>query len=88
MLRVFLIALVSALVSRGIEPPESLVVDHVPSISDELVRKAAPYLESRAASFWSWHPKKREMLIGTRFAETVQLHAVRTAGGARRQLTF
>jgi dipeptidyl aminopeptidase/acylaminoacyl peptidase len=72
----------------AIEPPENLVVDHVPVIPDELVRKASPYLEARTASFWDWHPIRREVLIGTRFAETMQAHQVAFPGGARRQLTF
>jgi dipeptidyl aminopeptidase/acylaminoacyl peptidase len=46
------------------------------------------YLEFRAAAFESWHPQKRELLIATRFADTPQLHYVKTPGGARRQVTF
>jgi len=86
--RFFAICLAVVIPTLGVEPPDSLIADHAPSIPDELARKAAPYLESRAASFWSWHPSRREILIGTRFAETVQLHSVRTPEGARRQLTF
>jgi dipeptidyl aminopeptidase/acylaminoacyl peptidase len=74
--------------SLAVEPPENLVVDHVPAVSDELVRKAAPYLEARTAAFWDWHPARREILIGTRFAETMQAHQVAFPGGARKQLTF
>jgi dipeptidyl aminopeptidase/acylaminoacyl peptidase len=72
----------------AIELPENLVVDHVPAIPDELVRKAGPYLEARTATFWDWHPERREALIGTRFAETMQAHQVEFPGGARKQLTF
>ena len=35
----------------------------------------------------SWHPTKREMLIRTRFAETMQIHRF-GPGGDRTQLTF
>jgi dipeptidyl aminopeptidase/acylaminoacyl peptidase len=45
-------------------------------------------MEFRAATFQSWHPLRREMLITTRFAESMQLHQVKSPGGARRQLTF
>ena len=31
---------------------------------------------------------RREMLIGTRFADTAQIHIVKMPGGARTQLTF
>ena len=46
------------------------------------------YLEFRAAAFNSWHPKERQLLISTRFADATQLHLVKKPGGARRQLTF
>src|ERR1041385_6090601 len=72
----------------AIEPPENLVIDHIPAIPDDLVHKATPYLEARTATFWDWHPERREILIGTRFAETMQAHQVAFPGGARKQLTF
>ncbi|HEY6225649.1 MAG TPA: S9 family peptidase, partial [Verrucomicrobiae bacterium] len=72
----------------AVEPPENLVVDHAPAVPDELARKIGPYLEARTATFWDWHPVRREILIGTRFAETMQAHQVAFPGGARKQLTF
>lgn len=72
----------------AIEPPENLVVDHAPAVTDELARKIGPYLEARTATFWDWHPVRREVLVGTRFAETMQVHQVAFPGGARKQLTF
>jgi dipeptidyl aminopeptidase/acylaminoacyl peptidase len=71
-----------------IKPPESLVVEGAPTIPAELVAAVRPYTEYRGASFLSFHPERREMLIGTRFADTAQIHRVVTAGGARTQLTF
>jgi dipeptidyl aminopeptidase/acylaminoacyl peptidase len=68
--------------------PENLVVEGVPPFPPELRQDAARYMEFRAAVFNSWHPTKREMLITTRFADSMQLHHVKTPGGARRQLTF
>jgi dipeptidyl aminopeptidase/acylaminoacyl peptidase len=68
--------------------PDNLVVEGVPAIPRELVADAGRFLEFRAASFQSWHPVRRELLITTRFADTAQLHLVKTPGGARRQLTF
>ncbi len=70
------------------EVPDNLVADGVPVASKELKAEAGRYLEFRAASFSGWHPKRREMLIATRFADSVQMHEVRMPGGARRQLTF
>jgi dipeptidyl aminopeptidase/acylaminoacyl peptidase len=71
-----------------ITPNENLAVDGLPPIPASIVEAAAPYTESRAVSLWDWHPKHHTMLIGTRFADVVQAHAVSMAGGERRQLTF
>lgn len=68
--------------------PDNLVVEGVPAIPPALKEDAARYLEFRAAGFNSWHPKKREMLVSTRFADVAQLHVVAMPGGDRRQITF
>jgi dipeptidyl aminopeptidase/acylaminoacyl peptidase len=68
--------------------PDSLVVEGAPPIPASLVEGVRPYTEFRGAGFLSWHPERREMLIATRFADTVQVHRVSTPGGARTQLTF
>jgi len=70
------------------QAPDNLVVEGVPALTPELRRDAARYLEFRAAAFQSWHPIRREMLITTRFADTPQLHLVKTPGGTRKQVTF
>src|SRR5580698_555224 len=71
-----------------IVPNENLVAEGIPKIPAALAESAARYGESRAAFFTSWHPSRREMLIGTRFGDTNQVHEVRFPGGARTQLTF
>ncbi|MEK7390308.1 MAG: hypothetical protein AAB036_11505 [Elusimicrobiota bacterium] len=68
--------------------PDQMTVMGVPPIAEERRRLMAPYLEARTAVFQGWHPKRREMLIVTRFGETNQLHWVKQAGADRRQLTF
>src|ERR1041385_4358695 len=68
--------------------PANLVVEGVPAITPELRADVGRYLEFRSASFNSWHPQRREMLISTRFGNTSQLHLVKQPEGARRQLTF
>jgi dipeptidyl aminopeptidase/acylaminoacyl peptidase len=68
--------------------PDNLVVEGVPAHPAELLQDVGRYLEFRTASFASWHPVRREMLVGTRFADTLQLHVVAQPGGARRQMTF
>ena len=85
-LRAIGLACMSATVFAQI--PDNLVVEGIPPIPISLKRDASRYLEFRTAVFAAWHPVRREMLIGTRFAETLQLHAVAQPGGARRQLTF
>lgn len=83
-------ALVLACMSAPLfaQVPDNLVVEGIPPIPVGLKRDASRYLEFRTAVFASWHPVRREMLIGTRFSETLQLHSVSQPGGARRQLTF
>ena len=50
--------------------PENLVVEGVPSIASALRQDVGRYLEFRAATFNSWHPVRREILISTRFADS------------------
>jgi dipeptidyl aminopeptidase/acylaminoacyl peptidase len=69
-------------------PPAALTLENVPPVPLELVAEVGRYTESRTATFASWHPTANAMLISTRFANTLQIHSVAMAGGARRQLTF
>lgn len=74
--------------ARGQGDGSMLVADGIPSAPAGLKERLAPYLESRAASFQGWHPVRREMLVLTRFADTMQVHAVSHPGGDRKQWTF
>lgn len=90
-IRGILSLLVSLLTIPGLalaQAPENLVVEGVPPITSALRQDVGRYLEFRTATFNSWHPVRREILISTRFADSLQLHLVKTPGGARRQLTF
>lgn len=69
-------------------PGANLAVQGIPPIPAAIAERANRYTESRGASVFAWHPQKRELLIGTRFAETVQIHEVKMPGGARTQRTF
>jgi dipeptidyl aminopeptidase/acylaminoacyl peptidase len=71
-----------------IKPADNLTVEGVPSIPASIAGEVNRYTEFRTAGFRSWHPTKREMLIGTRFADVPQIHRVATPMGARTQLTF
>src|SRR6202035_4596949 len=74
--------------SDEVVPNENLVVEGIPRIPAALADTVMRYSEFRAASFTSWHPERREMLITTRFADTAQVHQVKTPGGAPPQLLF
>jgi hypothetical protein len=78
-----------ALAQTGeIKPNESLVTDGLPAVPASIAEAVGRYTEFRAAALQSWHPTRREMLIATRFADTAQVHRVKSPGGARTQLTF
>jgi dipeptidyl aminopeptidase/acylaminoacyl peptidase len=71
-----------------VQPAANLVVDGIPVIPQAVAEEANRFTEFRAASLAAWHPTRREMLIRTRFADSVQFHEVRMPLGARRQITF
>jgi dipeptidyl aminopeptidase/acylaminoacyl peptidase len=78
----------AASASATIKPADNLTVEDVPAIPATIVGEVNRYTEFRTAGFRSWHPTKREMLIGTRFADVPQIHRVAMPMGARTQLTF
>ena len=43
---------------------ENLVIDGIPAISSTIISEVKSYTESRGAGLVSWHPKKKEILIG------------------------
>jgi dipeptidyl aminopeptidase/acylaminoacyl peptidase len=68
--------------------PDRVRVDGVPPIPLNIADAVAPYGQFRQARFLAWHPTDRRLLISTAFGNVSQIHEVRTAGGARSQLTF
>lgn len=72
----------------AVTPGSNLETQNIPVIPDSLEEQVSRYTEFRSAGLASWHPIKREVLISTRFADTAQLHLVKSAGAARQQLTF
>jgi dipeptidyl aminopeptidase/acylaminoacyl peptidase len=89
-----LLLALSTLLARGatagptLTPGDNLIVDGIPPIPRAVAERAGRYTEFRGAALFSWHPQRREMLIGTRFGDTIQVHEVKMPGGARTQLTF
>jgi dipeptidyl aminopeptidase/acylaminoacyl peptidase len=85
---VFLPAFMAIAQTPTITPGDNLVVEGIPPIPASVVQSVERYTNFRAATLASWHPKRREMLISTRFADTPQVHLVKFPLGARKQLTF
>jgi dipeptidyl aminopeptidase/acylaminoacyl peptidase len=71
-----------------VKPGDNMVIENIPPIPVAIADQTARYGDSRSASLYSWSPVKREILIGTRFSDTSQVHLVKMPGGARQQLTF
>ncbi len=71
-----------------IVPTENLIAENIPAIPKTLAETVRKYSEARGASLLDVHPLTHEIIISTRFAATAQLHLVRNAAGARKQLTF
>lgn len=88
LLIVIALSVISLAQSGEITPNENLAAEGIPKIPASLAESVGRYSEFRAAFFESWHPTRREMLIGTRFGDTNQIHQVKFPGGARTQLTF
>ena len=78
----------SAPAPARLTPGDNLVVQGIPAIPATIAERANRYTEFRGAAVFSWHPQRRAMLIGTRFADTIQVHEIKMPGGARTQLTF
>ena len=69
-------------------PGENLTIQGIPPVPQRLVDRVNRYTNFRSASLASWHPKKREILISTRFGDVAQVHQVSMPLGMRKQLTF
>ncbi|KFN49061.1 S9 family peptidase [Arenimonas composti] len=63
------------------------ISENVPEVPAELRERLDRYQNTRGAGFAGWLPDGT-MLIGTRFAETNQIHRVAAPLGMREQLTF
>ena len=72
----------------AVAPNANLVTEGIPPIPRSLADAVDRYTEFRAALFLDWHPTERQMLVATRFADTMQVHRVQFPGGARTQITF
>src|ERR1700761_1471622 len=65
----------------------ALIFDGIPPLDPNLGARIADYLVGRDASFLAWLPDN-SLLVGTRFADTPQVHRVTAPLGMREQLTW
>jgi dipeptidyl aminopeptidase/acylaminoacyl peptidase len=66
----------------------TLIIEGPPAPPAELRARLRQYLETRSAVVDSITADGKSLLVRTRFADTAQLHFVKSPLGARRQLTF
>ena len=66
--------------------PANIVVDNVPTLTNDLLANLTRYQNTRSAQLLGWMGDG--VLISTRFGNTVQLHRVEAPLGMRRQMTF
>ena len=82
-----LLSLASAVQAQTITPANNLVIEGIPPISADLVKKVAPYTEFKASSIVAWHPHDGSVLIRTRLGNVLQLHSVKSPGAKPEPLT-
>jgi dipeptidyl aminopeptidase/acylaminoacyl peptidase len=86
----FLLILLShhSIAQDTVRPSGNLIVEGIPAIPASIMEEVQRYSEFRSAAFCDWNPRKKEMIISTRFGNTPQLHLVKEPLAARKQLTF
>ena len=73
--------------SKMIEPGSNLVIEGVPAIPMELAESVKKFTESIPVGGGSWHPVRREMLVGKRAGNVGQVHLLTNPLGVPKQLT-
>jgi dipeptidyl aminopeptidase/acylaminoacyl peptidase len=80
--------LATSALAQSVSPPAAITAEGVPAIPAALAAAVRPYLEYRSAAFQDWDPRRRAMLITTRFGNAAQVHRVNAPGADRTQLSF
>ncbi|MGQ0543646.1 MAG: S9 family peptidase [Blastocatellia bacterium] len=73
--------------SRVVEPGSNLVIEGLPPVPVELVEATKKYTETNPTFMSSWHPVKREMLVGKRSGNVNQVHLLSGPLGVPKKLT-
>ena len=71
-----------------VAPNQNLILENIPPVPSSIAENADRYTQYRTAAMFGWHPQRHEILIGTRFGDTQQVHSVAMPMGARTQMTF
>ncbi len=71
-----------------VTPPATLVVEGAPPLPKALVDALEPYASFKYVVFSSWHPTERQMLVKTRFGDTIQAALVASPMAPLKQVTF
>jgi hypothetical protein len=66
------VALAEPQAEKTLTPTDNLIVQGVPPIPASLAAQVSRYSEFRSARLGSLHPLRREMLITTRFPDTIR----------------
>lgn len=72
--------------ARSIDVPASIVTRDVPALPASVAQRLAQYANVRSAYLAGWQDDN--LLVYTRFADSMQLHRVKQPLGYREQLTF
>lgn len=70
-----------------IKPGDNLVIQGIPPIPAEIAAAVKKYTEAIPVPMGTWHPVKREMLVGKRAGNTTQVHYLSAPLAAPKQLT-
>jgi dipeptidyl aminopeptidase/acylaminoacyl peptidase len=71
-----------------VTPPSTLVVDGAPPLPKAMMDALEPYAGFKFVVFSSWHPTERQMLVKTRFGDTIQAGLVSSPTAPMKQVTF
>ncbi len=83
----WLLALPIGASAQYLTPASNLVVENIPPISAELVKKVEAYTEFKSSSIVAWHPKNGSVLIRSRLGNTPQLQIIKSPGAKPEPLT-
>ena len=78
---------VKSYVAGRVVPGENLVIEGVPGIPMEIAEATKKFTETVPTIMSTWHPVKREMLVGKRAGNVTQVHWLGTPLGAPKKLT-